>query len=60
MLFLGGPATQGPGQVTSDSLKDTIRTHHDIEKDTNNARFIKKSSRVCVVLLDVQLVHLMI
>ena len=40
-------AVQGPGQVTSDSLKDTIRTHHDIEKDTSNARFIKKSSRVC-------------
>ena len=39
---------KGPGQVTSDSLKDTIRTHHDIEKDNNNARFIKKSARVSI------------
>ena len=52
MLFLGGPATQGPGQVTSESLKDTIRTHHDIEKDTTNARFIKKSSRVSLFLVN--------
>ncbi len=37
---------QGPGQVTTDSLKDTIRSHHDMEKDTANARFIKKAAKV--------------
>lgn len=42
MLFAGGPGTQGPGTVTTNELKDTIRTHHDIEKDNQSAKFIKK------------------
>lgn len=42
MLFLGGPCTIGPGMVVDDDLKNTIRTHHDIEKD--NAAFLKKAS----------------
>lgn len=45
MFFCGGPCTQGPGMVTTNELKDTIRTHHDIEKDTGNAQFIKKSKK---------------
>ena len=40
MLFIGGPATQGPGMVVGDELKYPIRSHHDIEKD--NAKFLKK------------------
>lgn len=42
MLFLGGPCTIGPGMVVDDDLKNTIRTHHDIDKD--NAKFLKKAS----------------
>lgn len=39
ILFAGGPCTQGPGIVTSNDLKDTIRTHHDIDKGTSNAQY---------------------
>ena len=42
MLFLGGPCTIGPGLVVDDDLKNTIRTHHDIEKD--NASYMKKAT----------------
>ncbi|KAF9010130.1 copii coat protein [Cyathus striatus] len=36
MLFTGGPATEGPGMVVSPELKETIRSHHDIDRDTPN------------------------
>lgn len=41
MLFIGGPATQGPGQIADEELKYPIRSHHDIDKD--NAKFMKKA-----------------
>jgi len=41
MLFVGGPCSQGPGQVVNDDLKNPIRSHHDIEKD--NAKYMKKA-----------------
>ena len=44
MLFIGGPATQGPGMVVGDELKTPIRSHHDIEKD--NARHMRKAIKV--------------
>ena len=34
MLFSGGPATEGPGMVISNELKEPIRSHHEIERDT--------------------------
>ena len=34
---------QGPGMVTTNEFKDTIRTHHDIEKGSNSAKYVKKS-----------------
>lgn len=34
MLFTGGPATEGPGTVVSNELKEHIRSHHDIEQDS--------------------------
>ncbi len=40
LLFVGGPGSQGPGQVVNDDLKQPIRSHHDIEKD--NAKYMKK------------------
>ena len=43
MLFVGGPASQGPGQVVDDELKNPIRSHHDIEKD--NARWMRKAMK---------------
>ncbi|KAF5292822.1 hypothetical protein FQA39_LY13867 [Lamprigera yunnana] len=41
MMFLGGPCSQGPGQVVNDDLKQPIRSHHDIQKD--NAKYMKKA-----------------
>ncbi|KAM7109210.1 protein transport protein Sec23A isoform 1-T2 [Ciconia maguari] len=43
MMFIGGPATQGPGMVVGDELKLPIRSWHDIEKD--NAKYVKKSTK---------------
>ncbi|PSN43877.1 Protein transport protein Sec23A [Blattella germanica] len=41
MLFVGGPCSQGPGQVVNDDLRQPIRSHHDIHKD--NAKYMKKA-----------------
>uniref|UniRef100_A0A670IMH4 Protein transport protein SEC23 n=1 Tax=Podarcis muralis TaxID=64176 RepID=A0A670IMH4_PODMU len=43
MMFIGGPATQGPGMVVGDELKVPIRSWHDIEKD--NAKYVKKGTK---------------
>ncbi|KAJ6655663.1 hypothetical protein lerEdw1_004899 [Lerista edwardsae] len=43
MMFIGGPATQGPGMVVGDELKLPIRSWHDIEKD--NAKYVKKATK---------------
>ena len=34
MVFSGGAATEGPGMVVSSELREPIRSHHDIEKDS--------------------------
>lgn len=44
MLFSGGPSTQGPGMVVGTELRESIRSHHDIER--NNIKYYKKASRV--------------
>ena len=43
MLFIGGPCTMGPGMIVDDELKNTIRSHHDIEKDA--AKYMKKAMK---------------
>lgn len=43
MMFIGGPATQGPGMVVGDELKTPIRSWHDIDKD--NAKYVKKGTK---------------
>jgi protein transport protein SEC23 len=43
MTFIGGAASQGPGQVVDDELKNPIRSHHDIEKD--NIKYMKKATK---------------
>lgn len=40
-LFSGGPPTQGPGMAVGPELREPIRSHHDLEKDT--ARHAKKA-----------------
>ncbi|KAG1786706.1 uncharacterized protein HD556DRAFT_1449508 [Suillus plorans] len=34
MVCAGGSATEGPGMVVSNELKEPIRSHHDIERDS--------------------------
>ncbi|GFZ46460.1 Protein transport protein SEC23 [Saitozyma sp. JCM 24511] len=34
MLFAGGPATEGPGMVVGPELREPIRSHHDIDRDS--------------------------
>eukprot|EP00123_Amoebidium_parasiticum_P016637 comp23528_c2_seq2/m.39556 comp23528_c2_seq2/g.39556 ORF comp23528_c2_seq2/g.39556 comp23528_c2_seq2/m.39556 type:complete len:765 (-) comp23528_c2_seq2:257-2551(-) len=43
MSFIGGACTVGPGLVVGRELKETIRSHHDIEKD--NAPHMKKAAK---------------
>ncbi|XP_069586754.1 protein transport protein Sec23A [Ranitomeya imitator] len=43
MMFIGGPATQGPGMVVGEELKTPIRSWHDIEKD--NSKYVKKATK---------------
>ena len=44
MLFAGGPATEGPGMVVSNELKEPIRSHHDIERDS--VKHFKRATKV--------------
>ncbi|KKA28589.1 hypothetical protein TD95_004730 [Thielaviopsis punctulata] len=41
MLFAAGPATEGPGMVVGPELRETVRSHHDIDRD--NAKHYKKA-----------------
>ena len=44
MLFAGGPATEGPGMVVGPELREPIRSHHDIDRDS--VRYYKKALKV--------------
>ncbi|XP_026480575.1 protein transport protein Sec23A isoform X1 [Ctenocephalides felis] len=43
MMFVGGPCSQGPGQVLNDDLRSPIRSHHDLHKDA--AKYTKKATK---------------
>jgi protein transport protein SEC23 len=43
MLFVGGPATEGPGLVVGEELKEPIRSHSDIVKD--KAKYLGKATK---------------
>lgn len=42
MVFCGGPCTVGPGMVVGKELRESIRSHHEIEADT--VKYFKKAS----------------
>lgn len=44
MLFSGGPATDGPGMVVGPELREPIRSHHDIDRDS--VKHFKRASKV--------------
>lgn len=43
MLFCGGPCTSGPGLIVLPALKEMIRSHNDLDKDS--AKHYKKASK---------------
>lgn len=43
MLFSGGAPTEGPGMVVGPELKERLRSHHDMEKET--APYFKRASK---------------
>lgn len=43
MLFCGGAATEGPGMVAAPQLRESIRSHNDLEKDV--AKYWKKAQK---------------
>ena len=51
MLFAGGPCTEGPGMVVSNELREPIRSHHDIDRDT--VKHYKRATKVCSLKFDV-------
>ncbi len=44
MLFAGGPATEGPGMVVGQELREPIRSHHDIDRDS--VKHFKRAMKV--------------
>ena len=49
MDFAGGPATEGPEMVVSNELKEPIRSHHEIGRDT--VTHYKRANKVCTFRL---------
>ena len=49
MLFTGGPATEGPGMVVGAELREPIRSHHDIDRES--AKYYKKALKVSSVIM---------
>lgn len=49
MLFAGGPATEGPGMVVTNELKEPIRSHHDIDRDS--AKHFKRAIKASYMLV---------
>ena len=45
MLFTGGGCTVGPGSIVSTSLKDPIRSHHDLSKDAKTIKKFKANAK---------------
>ena len=46
MLFAGGPATEGPGLVVTLELREPIRSHHDIDRDS--VKHFKRATKVII------------
>jgi len=42
-LIVGGACNVGPGMVVGEELKETIRSHLDLQKDNANAKYTKKA-----------------
>ena len=47
MVFSGGPCTEGPGLVVGNELREPIRSHHDIERDS--IKHFKRATKVSFI-----------
>lgn len=52
MLFSGGPATDGRGMVVGPELREPIRSHHDIDRDS--VKHFKRATKVNHAVKDVR------
>mmetsp|Transcript_50235 Transcript_50235/g.92811 ORF Transcript_50235/g.92811 Transcript_50235/m.92811 type:complete len:760 (-) Transcript_50235:166-2445(-) len=50
MLITGGPCNVGPGMVVGEELAETIRSHLDLQKENDNARYTKKALKFYTTL----------
>lgn len=41
MTIMGGPITFGPGMIVSESTKELIRSHIDIQNSNDNTKHLK-------------------
>ncbi len=48
MLFSGGPCTEGPGMVVGPELREPIRSHNDLVKESD--RHYKKAIKVIIII----------
>ena len=48
MVFSGGPCTEGPGLVVGNELREPIRSHHDIERDS--IKHFKRATKVSFIV----------
>jgi protein transport protein SEC23 len=46
MVFAGGPATEGPGMVVGSELREPIRSHHDIDRDS--VKHFKRATKASI------------
>ena len=52
ITLLGGPITNGPGKIVSQSKKQMIRTHLDIQKENENTQYMKPAIKFFQSLAD--------
>jgi len=50
--MIGGPITHGPGKIVSQSMKQMIRSHLDIQKEKENTQHLKGAIRYYQSLAD--------
>lgn len=43
VTLMGGPITYGPGKIVSQSLKERIRSHLDIQQEKENTKHLKSA-----------------
>jgi protein transport protein SEC23 len=49
---MGGPITYGPGMIVSQSLKERIRSHLDIQQEKENTKHLKSAIKFYQGLAD--------